>query len=156
MCYATRHVPFSGLASKNMPLDAGKLLELQSKIYEVKPVVIVLTETWLSKEHLENEILPDSIYKINRKDISKISHPPEPDNPNKFRRKGCGVLIAVNTGISIENDKIDVSSRAEIISVSLKSNNTCYCITACYRVGNLGEKMYNEIEKQKCGKPEKV
>ena len=61
MCYATRHVPFSGLASKNMPLDAGKLLELQSKIYEDKPDVIVLTETWLSKEHLENEILPDSI-----------------------------------------------------------------------------------------------
>ena len=68
-------VPFSGLVSKNMPLDAGKLLELQSKIYEDKPDVIVLTETWLSKEHLENEILPDSIYKIYRKDKSKRSHP---------------------------------------------------------------------------------
>ena len=140
-------VPFSGLASKNMPLDAGKLLELQSKIYEDKPDVIVLTETWLSKEHLDNEILPDSIYKIYRKDRSKRSHPPDPDNPNKFRRKGGGVLIAVKTGISIENDKIDVSSRAEMISVSLKSNNTCYCITACYRVGTLGEKNCNEIEK---------
>ena len=121
-----------------MPLDAGKLLELQSKIYEVKPDVIVLTETWLSKEHLENEILSDSIYQIYRKDISKISHPPDPDNPNKFRRKRGGVLIAVKTGISIDNDKIDVSSRAGIISVSLKSNNTCYCITAC----TLGEKYF--------------
>ena len=34
-----------------------------------------------------------------------------------------------------------------MISVSLKSNNTCYCITACYRVGTLGENNFNEIEK---------
>ena len=38
-------------------------------------ITIVLTETWLSKEHLENEILPDSIYKIYRKDKSKRSYP---------------------------------------------------------------------------------
>ncbi len=65
-------VPFSCLGkSNNMPLDAGKLMELQSKIYKDKPDVIVLTETWLSKEHLDNEILPDNIYKVYRRDRSK-------------------------------------------------------------------------------------
>ena len=140
-------VPFSSLASKNMPLDAGKLLDLQTKIYKDKPDVVVLTETWLSKEHLDNEILPDNIYKIYRKDRSKRSHPPDPNDPHKYRRKGGGVLIAVKTGIDIENDKVDVSVRAEMISVSLKSNNTCYCISACYRVGTLGEQNLKEIEK---------
>ena len=126
-------VPFSGLGkTNNMPLDSGKLLELQSKIYKDKPDVIILTETWLSKEHLDNEILPDNFYKVYRKDRSKRSHPPDPNNPNKYRRKGGGVLIAVKTNIDVEHDKVDVSSRAEMISVSLKTNNTNYCITACY------------------------
>ncbi|MCP4460129.1 MAG: hypothetical protein GY816_19210 [Cytophagales bacterium] len=58
-----------------MPLDAGKLLELQSKIYNDKPHIVILTETWLSKEHLDNEILPDGIYKVYRRDRSKRSHP---------------------------------------------------------------------------------
>ena len=34
-----------------------------------------------------------------------------------------------------------------MISVSLKTNNTCYCISACYRVGTLGVENLNEIEK---------
>ena len=130
-----------------MPLDSGKLLELQSKIYKDKPDVIILTETWLSKEHLDNEILPDNIYKVYRKDRSKRSHPPDPNNPNKYRRKGGGVLIAVKTNIDVEHDKVDVSSRAEMISVSLKTNNTNYCITACYRVGTLGNENLDEIER---------
>ena len=141
-------VPFSVLGrSNNMPLDSGKLLELQSKIYKDKPDVIILTETWLSKEHLDNEILPDSYYKVYRKDRSKRSHPPDPNNPNKFRTKGGGVLIAVKTSIEVENDRVDVSTKSEMISVSLKSNNTDYCITACYRVGTLGDLNLNEIER---------
>ncbi|MCP4457688.1 MAG: hypothetical protein GY816_06630, partial [Cytophagales bacterium] len=130
-----------------MPLDAGKLMEFQSKIYKDKPDVIILTETWLSKEHLDNEILPDNIYKVYRRDRSRQSHPPDAENPNKFRRKGGGVLVAVKTNIDVENDKINVSSKAEIISISLKANNICYCITACYRVGTLGEQNFKEIEK---------
>ena len=141
-------VPFSCLGkSNNMPLDSGKLMELQSKIYKDKPDVIILTETWLSKEHLNNEILPDNIYKVYRKDRSKRSHPPDPNNPKKYRVKGGGVLIAVKTNIEVENDKVDVSSKAEMISVSLKANNVNYCVSACYRVGTLGEQNLNEIER---------
>ena len=141
-------VPFGALGkSNNMPLNTGKLMELQSKIYNDKPDIIVLTETWLSKEHLDNEILPDNIYKVYRKDRSKHSHPPDPNNPDKFRRKGGGVLVAVKASIDVENDKVNVSSKAEMISISLKANNTNYCISACYRVGTLGEKNFNEIER---------
>ena len=140
-------VPFSGLVKTNMPLDAGKLLELQSKIYQDKPHIVILTETWLSKEHLDNEILPDGIYKVYRRDRSKRSHPPDPDNPSKFRRKGGGVLVAVRTDIDVENGKVDVSSKAEMLSISLKANNTNYCISACYRVGTLGEQNLAEIDR---------
>ena len=149
MCQNVRGlVPFSSLGkSNNMPLDSGKLMELQSKIYKDKPDIIVLTETWLSKEHLDNEIFPDSIYKVYRRDRSKHTHPPDPDNPNKFRRKGGGVLVAVKANIDVENDKVNVSSKAEMISISLKANNISYCISACYRVGTLGEQNLNEIER---------
>ncbi|MCP4458362.1 MAG: hypothetical protein GY816_10125, partial [Cytophagales bacterium] len=140
-------VPFSGLVKTNMPLDAGKLLELQSKIYKDKPHIVILTETWLSKEHLDNEILPDGIYKVYRRDRSKRSHPPDPDNPSKFRRKGGGVLIAVRTDIDVENGKVDVSSKAEMLSISLKANNTNYCISVCYRVGTLGKQNLVEIDR---------
>ncbi len=34
-----------------------------------------------------------------------------------------------------------------MISISLKANNICYCVTACYRVGTLGEHNFKEIEK---------
>ena len=138
-------VPFGGLSKSTMPLNEDKVLEFQSKVFEDKPDVIVLTETWLSKEHLDNEILPDSKYKIFRKDRSKRSHPPDPHN-NKFRTKGGGVLIAIRTDIDIECEKINVSSKAEMMSVSLKSGNTNYCLTVCYRVGTLGKENLKEIE----------
>ena len=140
-------VPFSCLGKSNMPLDTGKLLEFQAKVYKDKPDVIVLTETWLSREHLGNEIFPDRVYKVYRRDRSKRSHPPDPNNPSKFRTKGGGVLIAVKADIDVENDKVDVSSKAEMLSVSLKANNTSYCISACYRVGTLGVENLNEIER---------
>ena len=140
-------VPFSGLGKSNMPLDVTKLLEFQSKVYKEKPDVIVLTETWLTKEHLNNEILPDNIYKVYRRDRSKKSHPPDPVNPDKYRRKGGGVIIAVKTDIDIENDKVDVSSKAEMLSISLKADNTNYCLSVCYRVGTLGEQNFNEVER---------
>ena len=140
-------VPFSSLGKSNMPLDTGKVMEFQSKVYRDKPDVIVLTETWLSNEHLSNEILPDDTYKVYRKDRSKRSHPPDPHNPKKFRVKGGGVLIAVKTDIDVENDKVDVSSRAEMLSISLKSNTTNYCVSVCYRVGTLGIENMDEIEK---------
>ena len=89
-------VPSSGLSKSTMPLNEEKTLEFQSKIFNDKPDVIVLTETWLSKEHLDNEILPDSYYKIFRRDRSKRSHPPDPDDDRKYRTKGGGVLIAVS------------------------------------------------------------
>ena len=140
-------VPSSGLSKSIMPLNEDKTLEFQSKVFNDKPDVIVLTETWLSKEHLDNEILPDSYYKIFRKDRSKRSHPPDPDDDRKYRLKGGGVLIAIRTDTDLDCDKINVNSKAEMLSVSLTSGNTRHCITVCYRVGNLGQENLNEIER---------
>ena len=139
-------VPFSGLGKTNMPLDTDKILEFQSNVFEQKPDMIILTETWLSKEHHNNEILPDANYKIFRRDRSKRSHPPDLHNNRKFRTKGGGVLIAIRTDIDVECEKIDVGSKAEMMSVNLKSGGTSYCITVCYRVGTLGEDNLKEIE----------
>ena len=139
-------VPFSGLGKSIMPLNNDKILEFQSKVFEDKPDVIVLTETWLSKEHFNSEILPDALYKIYRKDRSKRSHPPDPNNHKKFREKGGGVLVAIKADIDLEFDKVNVSSKAEMMSVNLKSQSINYCISVCYRVGTLGIENFNEIE----------
>ena len=96
-----------------MALDTMKLLELQSKIHNDKPDVVVLTETWLSKEHMDHEILPEEIYKVYRKDRSLKSHPPDPNNANKYRRKGGGVFIAVKRNIDVEHEKVIISSKAD-------------------------------------------
>ena len=53
----------------------------------------------------------------------------------------------MKANIDVENDKVNVSSKAEMISISLKANNISYCISACYRVGTLGEQNFNEIER---------
>ena len=140
-------VPFSGLGKSIMPLNDDKLLEFQSRVFEYKPDMIILTETWLSKEHLDNEILPDTNYKIFRKDRSKRSHPPDAHNNKRFRSKGGGVLIAIKNDLDIECEKVDVSSKAEIMSISLKSGGTNHCITVCYRVGTLGIDNFKEIER---------
>ena len=140
-------VPFSGLGKRIMPLNTDKVLEFQSKVFKDKPDVIILTETWLSKEHLNSEILPDDSYKIYRRDRSKRTHPPDPDNPKKFRSKGGGVLVAVKADIDIHTAKVDINSKAEMLSVSFDTTNLKYCISVCYRVGTLGVANLNEIER---------
>ena len=69
-------VCFSELSKKGQRLlDTTKVLELNSFIYEKEPDIIILNETWLSKEHLDDEILPSSAYKIFRLDRSRKTRP---------------------------------------------------------------------------------
>ncbi len=85
-------VPISGLSKKIPPLDRNKLNDFQAYVYDNKPSVILLTETWLAKEHLDNEIFPNDTYRCFRLDRSTKTHPPDPLNKNKYKEKGGGVL----------------------------------------------------------------
>ena len=140
-------VPFSCLGDSIMSLSTDKIIEFQSYIYNEKPDVVILNETWLSKEHLDNEMFPNDTYTVFRLDRSKRTHPPDPLDPKKFKARGGGVLIAVKANIEVETMKINSKSKAEILSVSLKNSSTNICITTCYRVGTLGEQNLNEIKK---------
>ena len=51
-------------------------------------------------------------YKIFRKDRSSFSHPPDPDNPRKFKLNGRGVLIAVKNSLSLHPKEIKCSTQA--------------------------------------------
>ncbi len=129
-------------------LDRNKLNDFQAYVYENKPSVVLLTETWLAKEHLDNEIFPNDTYRCFRLDRTAKTHPPDPLNKNKFKEKGGGVLIAVRSDITVEPKQVAIKSKAEIISVELSfSNKETVCITACYRVGTLGDINFLEIEK---------
>ena len=140
-------VPFSALGKNVMPLNTDKLLELQSKVFTDKPDVVILNETWLSKEHLDQEIFPNNSYNVYRVDRSKRTHPPDVSNSKKFRIKGGGVLIAVKSSLDVEHERLKISTKAEILSVSFGDRNSKYCITTCYRVGTLGMANLLEIEK---------
>ena len=142
-------VPFNSLGASSLPLDMDKLLDFQSYIFEKKPDLVILNETWLTKDHLDNEVFPNNTYTVFRVDRSQKTHPLDANNPNKFRRKGGGVLIAVKADLAIETKEIKIiRSKAEILSVELKLSATdMICITTCYRVGTLGHANFCEIEK---------
>ena len=43
-------------------------------------------------------VIGDPPYTLYRLDKTKASHPPDPDNPGKYRTRDSGVLIAVKNG----------------------------------------------------------
>ena len=140
-------VPFSELNKQCMDLNCDKLYSFQSHIYQNQYDIVILNETWLSKEHKDAELFPRETYKVYRLDRSKRNHPPDPIDPKKFRSKGGGIIIAVKSNTEIETKVIEKRCKAEIISVEFKNKKLCFCITTCYRVGTLGVPNYKEIDK---------
>ena len=140
-------VPFSGLGERIMPLDSDKVLDFQGYVYQTKPDIVILNETWLAKEHNDAELFPHSTYKVFRLDRTSRTHPPDPSNPKKFRKKGGGVLLAVKESIDVETKEVSLASKAEILSISIKSKHQQLCLTTCYRVGTLGDNNLLEVEK---------
>ena len=139
-------VPFSALGKKILPLDSNKLVEFQSYVFENKPCLVVLNETWLSKDHLDNEIFPNDSYRCYRLDRSLKTHPMDPNNKNKFKTRGGGLMFAVRSDLSIDLKQVGIRSKAEILSLELKISNTnVICVTTCYRVGTLGVINHKEI-----------
>lgn len=140
-------VPFNSLGKKILPLDNDKLTEFQAYIFEHKPCIVVLNETWLSKEHLVNEIFPNSSYTCHRLDRSAKTHPIDPLTKCKFKTRGGGVLIALRSDLNVEMNKVDIKSKAEILSVELKfDDKEIICLTTCYRVGTLGVANHKEVD----------
>ena len=125
----------------------NKVQEFQTYLFDRNPGIVVLNETWLSSEHNDNEIFPNDSYKVFRLDRSLKSHPPDPSCPNKFRRKGGGILVAVRSALEVESKQVGRVVNAEILSIEIKNGNDVFCLTTCYRVGTLGVPHYNEVEK---------
>ena len=79
-------IPPSELGLPNPMLNGNKLSEFQTYIMDKKPDIVILNETWLSKNINDNEILPSQSYKVFRLDRTQKSHPMDPNDPNKYRK----------------------------------------------------------------------
>ncbi|MCP4458392.1 MAG: hypothetical protein GY816_10280, partial [Cytophagales bacterium] len=96
----------------------------------------------------DNEIINDSHYKLFRNDRSAKTHPPDPNNPNKFRRNGGGVLVAIRSDIECSSKSINIGSGAEMLAIELTfPDKTKFVIFTCYRVGTLGFENHNIVTK---------
>ena len=81
------------------------MAELNCYLATQKPDIRMLNETWPKKK---SELFPADIYKTFRLDLSDFIHLIDPNNPNKFRRNGGGVLIiAIRRDIVIKSNKVE-------------------------------------------------
>ena len=128
-------------------LNITKLFEFQSYISIHKPDIIVINETWLKPDILDNDIISKK-YTLFRLDRTKLTHPPDPNNPKKFRLNSGDVLIAINNSLDLKPKLLKLNSKSETLSVTLAlKGSKKLCITTCCRVGTLGHSNHNEISK---------
>ena len=98
-------VTLNSIGKVHPDLNITKLLELQTCIFEYSPDII-LNETWFKTTINSREIIPGDGYKIFRRDRSCVSHPPDPDNPKKFKQNGGGVFIAIKDSLNLSPKEI--------------------------------------------------
>ena len=140
-------IPFSELGKVNPRLDTTKVLEFKACVAETKPDIVVLNETWLSKNIHNNELFSSQDYKVFRRDRSRKTHPPDPLDPGKFKRNGGGVLIAVRTSLDVETNLVKLPFGAEILTIEIVfKGDRRMCLTTCYRVGTLGAVNHDKID----------
>ena len=141
-------IPFSNLADNWPNLDVTKVAELQGSFNLNKPDIIILNETWLKNSILDTEIFSAEVYNVFRLDRSKVTHPPDPLNPKKFRQYGGGVLIVIRNQLVIQSKYIQLRCKAEFLAIELKLNdNSKIIIATCYRVDTLRNSNLSEISK---------
>ena len=103
-----------------------------------------MKEKSISKSN--NEIFPDSQYEIFRNDRSRRTHPQDPDNPNKFREHGGGVLLAVRSDLDVITKRLSVSLGLEMLAIKITfPNKESIVICTCYRVGTLGQPHHDTL-----------
>ena len=140
-------VTYNTLGLTSPDLKITKILELQAYIFENKPDIIILNETWLKPAIKSEEIIPGGSYKILRRDRSSDSHPTDPLNPKKFKVNGGGVLIAVKNSLDLHPKVIASKSQAEILSIEVTlSNKKKVSLSTLYRVGTLGLPNLTEVK----------
>ena len=121
-CYFQNVQGFVTLNSISKPfpdLCITKFLEFQTYIFENAPDIIIINETWLKPSIKSTEILPGKSYKVFRIDRSPETHPPNLEDPKKFKKNGDGVLIAVKNSLNLSPKIISSTAKAEIISLEL-------------------------------------
>ena len=131
-------IPFSHLASDHPSLDRTKIFELNTEICKNKPDLVMLNETWLNKSIKNSEIIEGSDYNVFRSDRSQVTHPRDPNNLKKFKKRGGGVLIAVRSDIDAVSKRVSLKSGAEIVAVEITFDGSKFVFCTCYRVGTLG------------------
>ena len=112
-------IPFSQLGNDHPSLDRTKIFELNSELCKRKPDIMLLNETWLNKSIRSNEVVESSVYNVFRSDRSQLTHPSDPDNPNKFKKRGGGVLIAIRSDIDAKIKRFSLKGGAEIVAVEM-------------------------------------
>ncbi len=139
-------IPFGELANEHPMLDNDKCLEISTYMSHSRTDKAILNETLLKKSVLDSEFLHPDHYKLFRTDRSKITHPPDPSNPDRFRRNGGGVLIAVKTDLNLTSKKINVGGGAEFLAVEFTTaTGVKFVMCTCYRVGTLGTENHDKI-----------
>ena len=138
-------VPFSHLSNANPKLDQTKIFELNAHLHTNKPDILILNETWLKKSIKDHEIIENPDYDIYRNDRSQITHPIDPNNPNKFRKTGGGVLIAVRSSIDATFKRLSMRKGAEMLAVELTAGTNKFVFCTVYRVGTLSEENHASI-----------
>ena len=139
-------ISYNSLGQDHPTLNLTKLSEFQATVYDTKPDVIILNETWLKPSIKNSELLSTNMYKIFRVDRSPDTHPVDCNNPKKYKKNGGGVLIAVNCSLDLNPRIIKITSKAEVLSIELKiPNKKKVCLSTCYRVGTLGDLNHSEL-----------
>ena len=138
-------IPFSQLGKAQPNLDHTKIYELNAHIETAKPDIVILNETWLKGCIKSQEVVLNPNYDVFRNDRSQVTHPADPNNPNKYRKFGGGVLIAVRSNIQASSKRISMRKGAEILAIELTVGNSRYVFCTVYRVGTLGESNHDSI-----------
>ncbi len=73
-------IPISHLRSDHPQLDQTKIFELNAHLYDTKPDLIILNETWLKRSIKDHEVIQNSNYDVYRNDRSQVTHPADPSN----------------------------------------------------------------------------
>ena len=94
---------------------------------------------------MDHEVIENTNYNVFRNDRSQMSHPSDPLNPQKFRKFGGGVLIAIRSDIEVTSKRISLCRGAEIVAIEATINESKFIFCNCYRVGTLGTANHDSI-----------
>ena len=138
--------------SASPTLFTTKVLDFQGYIFNEKPDIVILNETWLKGSIQDSEIFPNESYKVFRRDRTCNSHPFDESNPKKYRKGGGGVALAFRSDLDVTTSLLKkINSRiakAEILSVVVTSKSgKKFCFSTLYRVGTLGAENLVEVKR---------